>query len=967
MKRLLLLSTALGLAFCMNAQLLSWTPPFPKENDPSQTLTITVDATKGNRGLLNYSPTTDVYVHIGVITNQSSGATDWKHVLFQWGSATAAANAPFAGTNKWKYTITGSLRTFFNITDVNETILKIAILFRSGNGNKKQANADNSDMYVPVYTNDLAVRIDQPPFQPKYVPLPEPQGWIVGSGFSVTANASKVSNMKLYHNGTMIASSNGVQALTGSSTVTAEGNQQLVAEANDGIATKYDTMNIFVSPASSPVAALPAGVKDGINYEPGDTSVTLVLRAPGKNKVTLIGDFNNWIQNVNHILNKTPDGKYFWIRLHPLTPATEYAYQYIVDDTIKIADPYAEKILDPFNDQFISSSTYPNLKPYPAGQTGIVSVLQTAKPGYNWAVSNFSKPDKKGLVIYELLLRDFVAAHDWKTVRDSLNYLKTLGVNAIEIMPFNEFEGNISWGYNPDFYFAPDKYYGPENSLKQFVDSCHKKGIAVIMDIALNHSFGSSPMVQLYWDAANNRPAANNPWFNPVAKHAFNVGYDMNHGSADTKYFFGRVVEHWLQQYKIDGFRFDLSKGFTQNQTCDNNGNNCNVTAWGAYDASRIAIWKGYYDTLQNKSSGSYAILEHFADNTEEKELSDYGMLLWGNMNYNYSQASQGVIANSDFSGGIYTVRTWTRPHLVTYMESHDEERVVYNNINFGNSSGSYTIRDTATALKRMELDAAFLFTIPGPKMIWQFGELGYDYSINYCTNGTINNNCRLDPKPIRWDYLNDNRRKSVFTTYSKLINLRFHPWYKDLFINGTIDKSLNGAAKWLRVSSASDTSDLIVIGNFDVNTQFVTVSFQTAGTWYDYLGNTTFSATGTPQTLSLQPGEFHVYVNRNVNNLSPTPVTAVPWNGTALEAKAYPNPAPAASFNLELNLPQSNKITIELYNTLGQYVATLYDGFLTKGTHRLPLKTKNSSNGAYYVKINARNTSKTIPLTIKN
>ena len=91
-------------------------------------------------------------------------------------------------------------------------------------------------------------------------------------------------------------------------------------------------------------------------------------------------------------------------------------------------------------------------------------------------------------------------------------------------MPFNEFEGNNSWGYNPDFYFAPDKYYGPENTLKQFIDSCHAKGIAVVMDIALNHSFGSSPLVQLYWDAANNRPAADNPWFNPVAKHALQCG-----------------------------------------------------------------------------------------------------------------------------------------------------------------------------------------------------------------------------------------------------------------------------------------------------------------------------------------------------------------------------------------------------------------------------------------------------------
>ena len=154
-----------------------------------------------------------------------------------------------------------------------------------------------------------------------------------------------------------------------------------------------------------------------------------------------------------------------------------------------------------------SSTTYPNLKPYPTGKTtGIVSVLQTAKPAYTWQVNNFSRPNKQNLIIYELLVRDFTAAGNFQTLTDTLSYLQRLGVNAIEVMPFNEFEGNSSWGYNPDFYFAPDKAYGPENVVKKFIDECHKRGIAVIMDMVLNHSFGSSPMVQMYWDGMNNIP-----------------------------------------------------------------------------------------------------------------------------------------------------------------------------------------------------------------------------------------------------------------------------------------------------------------------------------------------------------------------------------------------------------------------------------------------------------------------------
>jgi len=959
MKKMLLVVIASIIVFFAHAQLLTWSPAFPKEDDASQTLIITVDATKGNQGLVNYSPTNDIYVHTGVITNLSTPPNNWKYVKFNqnFNQPNAQLQATYIGNNKWQFTISGSLKSYYGVP-ASETILKIAILFRNGNGSKKQTTTyiTDGDMYIPVYGSTLAVRIFQPPTEPRLTPTPEPQNWVVGTQFTIAAVASKISTIKLYHNKNLLATGSNVDSLTTTSTVTSLGYQELIAETNDGAAIKYDTLNIFVSPSSSPVVALPAGVKDGINYEPGDTSVTLVLRAPGKNKGIVISDFTDWLQNTNYIMNKTPDGRFLWLRIHPLAPGTEYGFQYLVDDSIRIADPYTEKVLDPSNDQFISSTTYPGLKSYPAGQTGMVSILRTAEPMYNWTTTNFNRPDKRSLVIYELLVRDFVAAHDWKTIIDSLNYLKTLGINAIEVMPFNEFEGNISWGYNPDFYFAPDKYYGTKSSLKTFIDSCHKKGIAVIMDIVLNHTYGPSPLKLLYYNSSNGQPASNNPWYNRVAPHAFGFGDDFNHESADTKYFFNRVLQHWITEYKIDGFRFDFSKGLTQKAST-------NDGAFSAYDATRIAIINGYYNSVKAIDPNAYVILEHFCDNTEEKELADSGMLIWGNMNNSYSQAAEGN-TNSDFSGGIYTSRAWSKPHLVTYMESHDEERVVYNAIHFGVSASGYNIKDTSIALKRMQLNAAFLLTIPGPKMIWQFGELAYSYSINTCENGSVDNSCRLSPKPIRWDFISDNRRKEVYTVYSKLINLRFHPWYKEAFVSGTIDKSLNGATRWIKISSG-DTSHLVAVGNFDVSNQFVSVTFPTSGTWYDYLENTTYSSTGTLQTIQLAPGEFHVFVNRNVNNLTPTPIANVPWNGEELQAKVYPNPA-LTDFTVELNLPQSSNVKIDVYSTLGQYTGALYNGFLSKGTHQLALKKKTILNGNYYLRVSTKHATKTIQVTFQ-
>ena len=954
MKRILLLLGVFLFATICRSQLLSWAPGFPKDND---NVTITVDATKGNQGLLNFAG--NVYVHLGVITNLSTSPTNWRYSKFTWGSTEAAALATPAGTNKWSYTI-NNIRTFFSVP-AGETIQKIAILFRAGNCTDCQAqrNADASDMYVPVYNSDLAVRFDIPLMQPLYNPIPEPINKMVGESIDITAIASGTANMRLLLNGNVIQTANSVTSVSANPTLTVAGNQTLVAEAVSGAVTKTETLNFFVANAPT-IAALPPGVRDGINYEAGNTSVVLVLYAPGKSRVSVISSFpgGSWTEQTSNQMNKTPDNNYWWIRITGLTPGTEYAFQYLVDGQLKVGDPYSEKILDPWNDSGISGSTYPGIMPYPTQTSGIVSVLQTNAPAYNWQVSNFSRPDKRGLIIYELLLRDFLAAHDWKTLRDTLNYFKRMGINAIEIMPFNEFEGNNSWGYNPDFFLAPDKYYGTKNNLKEFIDSCHSKGIAVIMDIALNHATGLCPLAALYWNSATNQPAANNPWFNVTATHPYNVFNDFNHESLATRYFTSRVVEHWLTEYKLDGFRWDLSKGFTQNTQCG--GSASDEACIAAYHADRVAIWKRYYDTMQLKSPGSYCILEHFCDNAEETELSNYGMMLWGNSNYNFQEAAMGWITNSNFEYGIFKVRNWTQPHLVTYMESHDEERMMYKNLLYGNAAGSYNTKDLSTALKRMEMCAAFFTMIPGPKMIWEFGELGYDYSINHCTNGTVNNNCRLDPKPIRWDYLQNISRQRLFDIYASLLKLRFHPLYKNGFLTDRVTQNLSGAFKWLQITT--DTSNVCIIGNFDVNTTTSTVTFQNAGTWYDYLNGNTFTATGTPQTISLQPGEFHLYLNRNVTNVVTTPVTNINNQPATFKVNVYPNPL-IENGVLEIENEELGPASMQLFNQSGQKVFERVLGTLTKGVHKILLdknERKNFSPGIYLLRISVKNSVQT-------
>jgi glycosidase len=561
----------------------------------------------------------------------------------------------------------------------------------------------------------------------------------------------------------------------------------------------------------------------------------------------VIGEFNNWNLDNNYQMKQTLDTSRFWIQLDNLNKGQEYAYQYVVDGALKIADPFTQKILDPSNDQFIDSNTYPDLKLYPVGKTtGNVSILQTAQVPYNWKYNLSSPPAKTDLVIYELLVRDFTQKHSYKGVIDSLAYLKNLGINAIELMPVMEFEGNISWGYNPSFYFAPDKYYGTSDNLKQLIDTCHSLGIAIILDIVLNHSFGQSPMVQLYWDSKNGRPAANSPWFNPIPKHDYNVGYDFNHESPYTKKFVSQVLKFWLTQYKTDGFRFDLSKGFTQKNTLGN------VAAWGNYDATRVAILEKIADTVWSVNNNAYVILEHFADNSEEKVLDAYGMMLWGNLNYNYTQASMGYLAGEDLAQGSYKARTFANPGLITYMESHDEERMVYKNLTYGNTANpNYYIKENLSlSLVRAELATAFFFTIPGPKMVWQFGELGYDYSINY-------NSDRTGPKPIRWDYYSNPNRYRLYSVYKELIGLK-----KNLAAFRSTDFTLD-VGDSLKIIAINDPSmDVRVIGNFSVNKQKIDASFSKIGKWYDYFSGDSLDVTNIHQLIDLGISEYRIYTS---------------------------------------------------------------------------------------------------------
>jgi glycosidase len=896
-------------ASLLNAQVYTTSPAIPTSTG---IITITFNAT--GTELEGY--TGDVYAHTGVITTASTSNSDWKHVIGSWGNNTTQPKLTRTDTNTYQLTITPDIPTFYSTT-VGEVVTHIAVVFRNSAGNAQS----RPDIFIPIYAEGLNVTITNPINSTVYN---------LNDNITISAESSINSDLELKVNTTSIQTASNTTSISTSYTFTSTGSYTIDALASQNDETKQETISVYVK-TTTQNQTMPAGLKNGYNNN-GDGTVTFVLEAPFKTDIFLVGGFNNWMLNETYQMKK--DGDHFWLTVNGLDPDTEYAYQYVIDYNLKVADPYSKKVLDPNNDQYIPTTTYPNLMAYPTGETtGIVSTFKINETPYTWQNTSFTRPNKENIVIYEMLLRDFTESDTYQEALTHLDYLQNLGVTAIELMPINEFEGNDSWGYNPSFYMALDKAYGTNNDLKQFVDACHSRGMAVITDVVFNHSYSQSPLLQMYWDGINNRPAANSPYYNQshnfVDNTAAHWGYDFNHESTYTVNFFNDVLRFWMDEYKIDGFRFDFTKGFSN--TLYYGANNWAST----YDADRIANLKAYADHVWNQDPGNeaYVIFEHLSDNSEETELANYGIMLWGNLNHSFNQNTMGYASDADVSWLSYKNRGWNNPHVIGYMESHDEERLMVKNLAYGNSNGSYDVKTLSTALDRQEAASVIFYGVPGPKMLWQFGELGYDKSIN-CANDISNGSCRLERKPVAWTlgYDTETDRMDLYNVTAKMIALKKQ--FPSTFNTDDFSFSLNGLVKRINLNDNVGNLDVVIVANFDVTTQSVNPNFPTTGNWYDTFSGNTLNVTNPTALLSLQPGEYRLY--SQTQNLSTDHV------GSSERIKIYPNPT-NTSFSLNKN---SNRIII--YNLTGKQVKQ-FEGPFLKGT---PFDVSNLSQGIYLMKI---------------
>ena len=896
-------------------------PEFPTA-DGEVTLTFDLTQAKDSRKAALMNQASGLYIW-------AWGGSDASNRTAEFGPAGQSSfSQPYApglltrvSDNVWAIKITPSK---YLSVPTGKTLRWMGVLVKNANG-----SGQTEDFLFNFYTsNQLFVRFSTPTEKTLFVDA--------NSSLRVRARASILSQLTLTLDGTTIASAIDT-AITTTIAVGNTPNQRrtvkIVASANNQEVT--DEFSFTVSPTPA-VVALPAGLKNGINYT-SSTSAILVLFAPNKKFIYVTGDFNNWDTRTDFLMNKTPDGQTYWLEIKNLISQKEYAFQYLVDGVTPISDPYSEKILDAFNDKFIPATNYPNLMPFPAKALGnSASVLQTAQVPYVWKTTNFKRPANEDLVIYELLVRDFVDSRWYKTVGDSLNYLKKLGVNAIELMPVMEFAGNDSWGYNPIFHAAPDKAYGTPDDLKAFIDRCHANGIAVILDMVLNQADYEFPYVKMYWEG--NRPSTDSPMFNIQATHPFSVFFDFNHESAATKSYVERVNEFWLKEYRFDGYRFDLSKGFTQ----VNSGND--VAFWGRYDASRIAIWKRIYDQIRKTDPTAYVILEHFADDNEEAELTNYGMMVWDNQNGAFREAVK-------TGKGNFNRLSWKnhagfqKAATIGYMESHDEERIVYDAI----TNGSAEVKSVATAIERTKAAAALFFLTPGPKLLWQFGELGYDVSIDQ--------NGRTGAKPIRWEYLRDNRRLQLYNVFSELIRFK-----TTQAVTKTTDFSLQTTEMIKQLILNTTTMKVQVIANFGLTDQVVALP---VGRWFDFFSGDEITVTSSLPQYAFRAGQFHVLTSEKVavtsqNTVSWKIQTITSAESSSKETALQLSPNPTQDWlNVEWESAYRGEVRIEILDMTGRAVRYFVPQKLTNQMQQR-ISVKEVPMGTYFLKIAEGSVSQT-------
>jgi 1,4-alpha-glucan branching enzyme len=590
---------------------------------------------------------------------------------------------------------------------------------------------------------------------------------------------------------------------------------------------------------------LPAELRGGAHRDLiGKDTVTFVLRAPHKPFVSLVGDFNAW-DTRRHPLQTDGEGTW-WVTV-PDPGRTRYGFYVIVDNDTHawVGDPYAREV------------QWSQYTPW--------GVLPGREAPFAWHDVRWRTPPLRDLVIYELCVRDFAGTwhgghpHFGNLTRltQQISHLTEVGVNCVELMPIQAFPGESSWGYNPVFFHAIANTYGGPHDLKRFVDACHRAGIAVILDVAFNHAWGDHPYYNIYPPLYGPKGEWWTRW-NPFFHHtpsSINMwgGVDWDHFNPETTRYFQDIVRYWLEEYHIDGFRFDWVGGvdYDSNEPLRPGFNPYHGIAaicWAARQAKPDCILIGEFWQLEGTHGDKTATRLVHETAMDAVWNGHFHHTLDDVLNHRWEWEKKDIFRAI---GGYRDLGFSAATQVINYSCSHDEVRPEHE-IKF--YSGKHIPRPKGMTLQdvtlaRAKLGLATVFAAPGVPMIYAGQEYGDDSPRT------------IDFLPLQWNKLTQPKHRTHMEMVKRLIRARRrHPALRSdhirIFDNDFARDHLIRFCRW------DDAGDYAICAiNFGAEARTVELPVPASGRWHDVVGNRQRVAEDGRLTVRLGPYDAALFV----------------------------------------------------------------------------------------------------------
>ena len=540
-------------------------------------------------------------------------------------------------------------------------------------------------------------------------------------------------------------------------------------------------------------AALVPSSKAGMGafVDSGDT--TFRVWAPNATSVAVAGSFNAWSATANPLAS---EGNGNW-SVDVAGDLSGDTYKYVINGSLWKNDPRAVDVTNSVGDSII-----------------------TAPSTYSW--TSFTAPGWHEMLIYEMHVGTFndTAGGNpgtWQTAIGKLDHVQALGFNAVEMMPIAEFAGDFSWGYNPAHPFAPESIYGDPDDLRDFVDECHQRGIAVLVDVVYNH-LGPSDLDMWRFDGSYTGSYGGIYFFQDWRAPTPWGDTRPDYGRGEVRTYLRDNALYWLSDFNCDGLRWDS----TINIRTQNNGGGGDIT-----DGWSLMQWIN--DEIDATAAGKISIAEDLQNNSWMTKTTGGG---GAGFDSQWDAAfvhpiRDAIITANDADRDMYKVRDAIAKidngdHLdrVIYTESHDEvangKSRVPEEIWPGNASSWYS-------KKRSTLGAGLVFTSPGIPMIFQGQE--------FLEDGFFS-----DTDPLDWSKATT--YSGIVDLYSDLADLRRNTAGKTagLLGNNVNVHHVNNTGKVVafhRWDNGGAGDDVIVVANFSsTGYSSYNIGFPRGGTW---------------------------------------------------------------------------------------------------------------------------------------